>query len=151
MENWGDVVNGRSLNEFLDNCSKNSIYSVTLTFFSFDFRYLHEIGYTDTIIDVRSNRVRSLLGLHDVPESSKDENCALNGGGEVLNATTTRRPDNSNAGGNTVGGGQPGSNRRATVGNTLAEERLVDMEAAVMANFDFLSSEVGLNSSRKNL
>ena len=24
-----------------------------------------EIGYTDTIIDVRSNRVRSLLGLHD--------------------------------------------------------------------------------------
>lgn len=28
-------------------------------------RYLQEIGYTDTIIDVRSNRVRSLLGLHD--------------------------------------------------------------------------------------
>ena len=28
-------------------------------------RYLNEIGYTDTIIDVRSNRVRSLLGLHD--------------------------------------------------------------------------------------
>ena len=28
-------------------------------------QYLQEIGYTDTIIDVRSNRVRSLLGLHD--------------------------------------------------------------------------------------
>ena len=27
------------------------------------FRYLQEIGYTDTIIDVRSARVRSLLGL----------------------------------------------------------------------------------------
>merc|ERR550517_1320917 len=26
-------------------------------------QYLQEIGYTDTIIDVRSNRVRSLLGL----------------------------------------------------------------------------------------
>lgn len=26
-------------------------------------RYLQEIGYTDTIIDVRSARVRSLLGL----------------------------------------------------------------------------------------
>lgn len=27
------------------------------------YRYLQEIGYTDTIIDVRSARVRSLLGL----------------------------------------------------------------------------------------
>ena len=27
------------------------------------FRYLQEIGYTDTIIDVRSARVRSLLGI----------------------------------------------------------------------------------------
>lgn len=29
------------------------------------FRYLHEIGYTDTIIDVRSSRVRNLLGLNN--------------------------------------------------------------------------------------
>ena len=29
-------------------------------------QYLQEIGYTDTIIDVRSNRVRSLLGLQQV-------------------------------------------------------------------------------------
>jgi striatin 1/3/4 len=35
-----------------------------LSFFS--FRYLQEIGYTDTIIDVRSARVRSLLGLQPV-------------------------------------------------------------------------------------
>lgn len=27
--------------------------------------YLHEIGYTDTIIDVRSNRVRAMLGLNN--------------------------------------------------------------------------------------
>lgn len=27
------------------------------------YRYLQEIGYTDTILDVRSYRVRSLLGL----------------------------------------------------------------------------------------
>lgn len=33
------------------------------------YRYLQEIGYTDTIIDVRSNRVRSLLGLNNNEET----------------------------------------------------------------------------------
>ena len=42
----------------------------------FLFRYLQEIGYTDTIIDVRSNRVRSLLGLND--ENINEDS---NGGG----------------------------------------------------------------------
>ena len=32
-------------------------------------RYLKEIGYTDTIIDVRSARVRSLLGLQPQHEN----------------------------------------------------------------------------------
>lgn len=27
------------------------------------FRYLQEVGYTDTILDVKSQRVRALLGL----------------------------------------------------------------------------------------
>ena len=27
-------------------------------------RYLEEIGYTDALLDVRSSRVRSLLGIH---------------------------------------------------------------------------------------
>ena len=56
-------------------------------------RYLHEIGYTDTIIDVRSNRVRSLLGLHDVPGDVKDDinrpaGNAINGGDGALNSST---------------------------------------------------------------
>ena len=34
-------------------------------------RYLQEIGYTDTIIDVRSARVRSLLGL--APSNNENE------------------------------------------------------------------------------
>lgn len=34
-----------------------------ITIFFLFCRYLHEIGYTDTIIDVRSAKVRSLLGL----------------------------------------------------------------------------------------
>ena len=36
--------------------------------------------------------------------------------------------------------GQSAGNRRG-VGSTLAEEMMIDTEAAVMANFDFLSSE----------
>ena len=105
----------------------------------FLFRYLHEIGYTDTIIDIRSNHVRSLLGLHDAPgNDAKDENRINNAinGGDSLNATTTRRNDNnaSSASGSTA-------NRRG-VASTLAEEMMIDTEAAVMANFDFLSSEV---------
>jgi len=102
-------------------------------------QYLHEIGYTDTIIDIRSNHVRSLLGLHDAPgNDAKDENRINNAinGGDSLNATTTRRNDNnaSSASGSTA-------NRRG-VASTLAEEMMIDTEAAVMANFDFLSSEV---------
>jgi len=34
------------------------------------YRYLQEIGYTDTIIDVRSVRVRQLLGLPPLADSA---------------------------------------------------------------------------------
>lgn len=34
-------------------------------------RYLQEVGYTDTILDVRSSRVRSILGL-SVADSAPD-------------------------------------------------------------------------------
>lgn len=36
---------------------------VRIMFSLFLDRYLQEVGYTDTILDVRSQRVRSLLGL----------------------------------------------------------------------------------------
>lgn len=47
-------------------------------------RYLHEIGYTDTIIDVRSSRVRNLLGLNNNNnlsglEQGQSENNQMNG------------------------------------------------------------------------
>lgn len=35
-------------------------------------QYLQEIGYAETIIDVRSNRVRSLLGLNNNTEQQDD-------------------------------------------------------------------------------
>jgi striatin 1/3/4 len=84
-------------------------------------QYLQEIGYTDTIIDVRSNRVRSLLGLQADQENDTNQNLA-NG------AETTRRvPDNR---------------RRPAGGQTsLAEEMLINTEESVMANFDFLARE----------
>ena len=39
----------------------------------FVHRYLQEIGYTDTIIDVRSARVRSLLGLQPVAGDNEND------------------------------------------------------------------------------
>ena len=44
------------------------------------FRYLQEIGYTDTIIDVRSSRVRQLLGLQGQNEGD-DNRQMVNGEG----------------------------------------------------------------------
>jgi len=44
-------------------------------------QYLQEIGYTDTIIDVRSNRVRSLLGLEG-SDGSQQENGNGSAGGD---------------------------------------------------------------------
>lgn len=38
----------------------------------FSYRYLQEVGYTDTILDVRSSRVRSILGLSATDGSVPD-------------------------------------------------------------------------------
>merc|ERR1719500_2375218 len=88
-------------------------------------QYLQEIGYTDTIIDVRSNRVRSLLGLQADQENETNQN--LSNGAE----TTRRVPDNRRRWEPKSGAGQ----------NTLAEEMLINTEESVMANFDFLARE----------
>lgn len=81
-------------------------------------QYLQEIGYTDTIIDVRSNRVRSLLGLQQ-EEGETNQNLGVG-------AETTRRvPDN----------------RRRWEGKQGGDDMLISTEESVMANFDFLSRE----------
>lgn len=41
-------------------------------FLKFFNRYLQEVGYTDTILDVRSSRVRSILGLSVADASAPD-------------------------------------------------------------------------------
>lgn len=46
---------------------------------------MQEIGYTDTIIDVRSNRVRSLLGLNNNTDTEEMNTPALNGNESIKN------------------------------------------------------------------
>ncbi|XP_012266954.1 striatin-4 [Athalia rosae] len=90
-------------------------------------QYLQEIGYTDTIIDVRSNRVRSLLGLNNNTDSDDLNTPALNG-----NESSNKRASENQG-------------RRAPVKKIeahptpLAEAMILETEAAVMANFEFLA------------
>ena len=56
---------------------QDSSFSLFTKSLKISFRYLQEVGYTDTILDVRSSRVRSILGL-SVSDSSPD-NCQPNG------------------------------------------------------------------------
>lgn len=81
-------------------------------------QYLHEIGYTDTVIDVRSNRVRSLLGLKD--NNAEGAPMASN---EVM-------PPSSEVHSKEVSQNQA---------DLLAEDMLREAEQAVLANCDFLS------------
>lgn len=86
-------------------------------------QYLQEIGYTDTIIDVRSNRVRSLLGLNN--NSEQEENVSPNVNGNESN----KRASESQGRRTPAKKSQPA---------TMAEAMILDSEAAVMANFEFL-------------
>lgn len=47
-------------------------------------RYLQEVGYTDTILDVRTQRVRSLLGLAASEQNGSVENKNLQ---QLINGT----------------------------------------------------------------
>ncbi|XP_030080277.1 striatin-4 isoform X2 [Drosophila hydei] len=94
-------------------------------------QYLAEIGYTDNIIDVRSNRVRSILGLNN-----NTDHDGVSGGGV------------GNVGGGIGSGGEnlsPNingneSNKRASESEVQQSNDaiILDTEAAVMANFEFL-------------
>ena len=85
-------------------------------------QYLHEIGYTDTVIDVRSNRVRSLLGLKEDKE----------GGPAPSSDPATSKGDTQ---AKTVCQNQAG---------LLAEDMLREAEQAVLANCHFLNPEGGI-------
>ncbi|XP_017153042.1 striatin-3 isoform X4 [Drosophila miranda] len=86
-------------------------------------QYLAEIGYTDNIIDVRSNRVRSILGLNNNAEHDGSGG-GLGTGGENISPN--------------INGNE--SNKRAsdTEVQQASDGIIIDTEAAVMANFEFL-------------
>lgn len=87
--------------------------------------YLQEIGYTDTIIDVRSNRVRSLLGLTNGSEQEENINPNV-----IANEGTKRASDSQ-------GRRTPAKKPQQA---SMAEAMILDSEAAVMANFEFLGT-----------
>ncbi|XP_031770932.1 striatin-3 isoform X3 [Apis florea] len=95
-------------------------------------QYLQEIGYTDTIIDVRSSRVRSLLGLSNNTDSEDMNTPALNGN-EPSNKQTS---DNSDTG--LLNSVRRTSEKKQR--SSIAEAIILDTEAAVMANFEFLAN-----------
>lgn len=58
-------------------------------FFMYMSRYLEEVGYSDTILDMRSKRIRSLLGRNSPeangpPPSEPPAEPEPHGGGESL-------------------------------------------------------------------
>lgn len=90
-------------------------------------QYLQEIGYTDRIIDVRSTRVKALLGLNN-NGGDNDEN--INRG--PINGNESNKRANESYGRRTPAKKvQPGS---------LPEAMMLDTEAAVIANLDFLGN-----------
>ncbi|KAF4518834.1 hypothetical protein B566_EDAN008163 [Ephemera danica] len=98
-------------------------------------QYLQEIGYADTILDVRSNRVRSLLGLNNNAEGEENLNNApvpaVNG-----NESSNKRASETQGRRTPAKKAQPSS---------LTEAMILDTEAAVMANFEFLSPDVDMD------
>ncbi|CAG0890757.1 unnamed protein product [Darwinula stevensoni] len=105
-------------------------------------QYLQEIGYTDTIIDVRSSRVRSLLGLNPV-KSENDE-----GGNAAVNGTDNNSGTNKRVASDSQ---QKRGGKKPSTGSTLAEGMLLDAEEAVMANFAFLATEGVMEDDDENL
>ncbi|XP_076361687.1 striatin-3-like isoform X8 [Tachypleus tridentatus] len=100
-------------------------------------QYLQEIGYTDTVIDVRSSRVRNLLGLTPhVAESDDKRNTSLVNGEQSFNRVTDTQ--------------RRGAGKKAA--NSVAENALKETEASVLATFDFLSSEnLDVDDDEENL
>ncbi|XP_046805461.1 striatin-3 isoform X2 [Lucilia cuprina] len=84
-------------------------------------QYLAEIGYTDNIIDVRSNRVRSILGLNNNAEQEENVSPNINGN------------ENNKRASESEGRRTPAKKVQQT-----NDAIILDTEAAVMANFEFL-------------
>lgn len=94
-------------------------------------QYLQEIGYTDTIIDVRSNRVRALLGINNNAENEENQNNAAVVSNVNGNESSNKRASESQ--------GRRTPAKKAPP--SLTEAMILDTEAAVMSSFEFLAQE----------
>ncbi|CAG0912590.1 unnamed protein product [Notodromas monacha] len=99
-------------------------------------QYLQEIGYTDTIIDVRSARVRTLFGLNNPDGPENDSNGKAGKNLPAVNGSDPSVPGNNKR--NLETQQKRGGKKVKGRGASLAENLLLDAEA-VMANLDFLS------------
>ncbi|XP_047119397.1 striatin-3 isoform X2 [Schistocerca piceifrons] len=103
-------------------------------------QYLQEIGYTDTIIDVRSNRVRALLGINNNAENEENQNNAAVVTNVNGNESSNKRASESQ------GRRTPAKKVAVTFSSqsappSLTEAMILDTEAAVMSSFEFLAQE----------
>ncbi|XP_052058103.1 striatin-3-like isoform X2 [Mytilus californianus] len=92
-------------------------------------QYLQEIGYTDTIIDVRSARVRSLLGL----QAHNTENEAEGAQPALVNGELSPAKRN-----NDQGKARPAGKK---VPASLVDDIFMESEKSVLATLDFLDNE----------
>ncbi|XP_033734477.1 striatin-like isoform X3 [Pecten maximus] len=100
-------------------------------------QYLQEIGYTDTIINVRSARVRSLLGL----QGNAVENEAEGAQPALVNGEPAASRNND----------QSKARPPKKVPASLVEGALMDSEASVLATLDFLGTENVVDDDDDNL
>ncbi|XP_032591787.1 striatin-4 isoform X4 [Drosophila grimshawi] len=103
-------------------------------------QYLAEIGYTDNIIDVRSNRVRSILGLNNNADHDGGGGSGIGGiggGGGIGSGGVGGGGENLSP---NINGNE--SNKRASESEVQQSNDAIitDTEAAVMANFEFLGT-----------
>ncbi|EDW12886.1 striatin-4 isoform X3 [Drosophila mojavensis] len=101
-------------------------------------QYLAEIGYTDNIIDVRSNRVRSILGLNN---NADHDGVGGGGGGNAGGIGSGGENLSPNINGNESNKRASESEGRHTPAKKVQQSNdaiILDTEAAVMANFEFL-------------
>ncbi|XP_069116157.1 striatin-3-like isoform X7 [Argopecten irradians] len=100
-------------------------------------QYLQEIGYTDTIINVRSARVRSLLGL----QGNAVENEAEGAQPALVNGEPAASRNND----------QSKARPPKKVPASLVESAMMDSEASVLATLDFLGTENVVDDDDDNL
>ncbi|XP_038214515.1 striatin-4 [Zerene cesonia] len=99
-------------------------------------QYLQEVGYTDTILDIRSNRVRTLLGVNneEQAEESNYRNCDKHH--YSTNTAVGRKMMMYD-----YGGKEQQRKGAVSSGGGYNEEGLSVQENAVFANFEFLANQ----------